>query len=72
MHARESAHMQDDCDGIHSRLSWYTHMSWTNNSAVPVAHHDIVRVLETVRARAVSDTLLALLELLEQAEVARD
>jgi hypothetical protein len=37
-----------------------------------MGHHDIVAVLETVRAGAIADALLAFLELLEQAEVARD
>ena len=44
-------------------------MSWTDDGAVPMAHHDIVSVLETVGARAIADTLLALLELLQEAEV---
>lgn len=48
-----------------------THMPRPNNGAVPVAHQDIVRVLETVGARPVANALLALLELLEEAEVAR-
>ena len=47
-------------------------MARSDDSAVPVAHHDIVAVLEAVRARAIADTLLALLELLEQAEVPGD
>jgi hypothetical protein len=49
-----------------------THMARPNNSAIPVAHHDIVRVLEPVGARAIADPFLALLELFEQAEVAGD
>ena len=44
-------------------------MAWTNNCAVPVAHHDIVSILEAVGAGAVTDALLALFELFEQAEV---
>ena len=47
-------------------------MSRADDCAVPVAHHDIVSILETIRAGAVADTLLALLELLEQTEVTRD
>lgn len=31
-------------------ISKGTYVSWTNNSAVPVAHHDIVAILETVGA----------------------
>ena len=44
-------------------------MSRANDCAVPVAHHDIVSILETVRAGAVADALLAFLELLKQAEI---
>lgn len=47
-------------------------MAGSDDSAVPVAHHDIVAVLEAIRARAIADALLALLELLEQAEVPGD
>lgn len=50
----------------------YTNMSGANDCPVPVAHHDIVSILETIRAGAVANTLLALLELLEQTEVTRD
>ena len=47
-------------------------MARTDDGAVPVAHHDIVAIFETVRARAVSDSFFALFELLEQAKVSRD
>ena len=59
-------------DGVRSRVALRrtrTYMSWTDDGAVPVAHHDIVPVLETVGARAIADALLALLELLQEAEV---
>ena len=46
-----------------------TYVPWANDGAVPVAHHDIVSILETVRTRAVSDTLLALLELFQETEI---
>jgi len=46
-------------------------MSRADDCPVPVAHHDIVRIVEAVRTRAVSDALLALLELLEKPEVSR-
>lgn len=36
-----------------------------NDCARPVAHEDIIAVFETVRARAITNTLLALLKLLE-------
>ena len=45
-------------------------MPWADDGAVPVAHHDIVSILETIRAGAIADALLDLLELLEQTEVA--
>ena len=44
-------------------------MPWADDGAVPVAHHDIVSILEAVGAGAVTDALLALFELFEQAEV---
>jgi len=47
-------------------------MSRADNGAVPVAHRDIVAILETVRAGAVSDTLLALLKLFQEAKVSRN
>ena len=40
--------------------------------AVPVAHEQVLRVLEAVAARLRAEALFALFELLEQAEVARD
>ena len=55
-----------------ARTSKSTYVSWADDCAVPVAHHDIVSILETIRAGAVSNTLLALLELLEQTKVTRD
>ena len=62
----------DSIDHHRRKTDECTDMSWTNDRAVPMAHHDIVSILETIRARAVSNTLLALLELLEQTEVTRD
>ena len=50
----------------------HTHMSWPDDRAVPLAHHHVIAVLEPVRAGTVADTLLALLELFEQPEVARN
>ena len=47
-----------------------TYVSWTDYGTVPVGHEDVVAVLEAIGARSVADTLLALFELLEQAEVA--
>lgn len=46
-------------------------MSWTENCAIPLAHHDIIAILETVRARAIADTFLTLLEFLQKAEITR-
>ena len=45
-------------------------MAGADDGAVPLAHEDVVAVLEAVGARAVADALLALLELFEQAEIA--
>ena len=55
-----------------ARTSQSTYVSWADDCAVPVAHHDIVPILETVGARAVADALLALLELLKEAEIPGD
>ena len=44
-------------------------MSRTDDRSIPVGHHNIVSILETVRAGAVADALLAFLELLKQAEI---
>lgn len=41
-----------------------THVPRTDDGAVPLLHEDVVAVREAVRARPVSDALLALLELL--------
>ena len=49
-----------------------TYVAWTNDGAVPVGHEDIIAILEAVRARSIADSLLALFEFLEQAEVAWD
>lgn len=46
-------------------------MSRANNCAIPVAHHNIITILETVRARAIPDALLTLLEFLQKAEITR-
>lgn len=47
-------------------------MRGAEDGAVPVAHEKILRVLESVAARLCAEALLALLELLQQAEVAGD
>ena len=46
-----------------------TNMTWAYDRAVPVSEQDVVAVFETVRARAVTDALLAFLQLFEQSEV---
>jgi hypothetical protein len=45
-------------------------VAWTDDGAIPVGHEDIIAILEAVRARSIANALLALFELLEQAEVA--
>jgi len=45
------------------------YVSRADYGAVPVAHQDIIAIFEAVRARAVADALLALLELLEKTEI---
>lgn len=44
-------------------------MSWTDDGTIPMGHEDIVLVIEPIRARAVANALLALLEFLEQSEI---
>lgn len=44
-------------------------MPRTNDRPIPVAHHDIVRIIEAVRTRAIPDPLLALLELFQELKV---
>lgn len=46
-----------------------TYMPGADDCPVPVAHHDIVSILEAIGTRAISDPLLALLELLKKPEV---
>lgn len=62
----------DSTDHDRPILQHATHMSWTDDCAVPVAHHDIVAILETVRARPVTNALLALLEFFEQPKIPGD
>ena len=45
-----------------------TYMSRTNDCPYPVAHRDIFAIREAIRTRAISDSLLTLLELLEKPE----
>jgi len=45
---------------------------WTDDGPVPVMHHDIVAVLQTVRDRSIADSLFSLLELFEETKVARN
>lgn len=52
------------------KIKTIAYMSWTDDGSIPVAHEDVVSIFETVRARAITDALLALLEFFEQAEVA--
>jgi hypothetical protein len=44
-------------------------MSRANDCPIPVAHHDIVTIFQTVRARSIADAFLAFLELLKKAEI---
>ena len=46
-----------------------TYMSRADDCPVPIAHHDIVRIVEAIRTRSISDPFLALLELLEEPKV---
>ena len=46
-----------------------TYMPGADDGPVPVAHHDIVPIIEAIRTRAISDSLLALLEFLEKPKV---
>lgn len=50
----------------------FAYVGRTEDGAVPVAHEEILGVFETVAAGLRAEALLALLELLEEAEVAWD
>jgi len=39
-----------------------TYVSWTDDSAIPVGHEDIITILEAIRTRSIADTLLAFFE----------
>ena len=49
-----------------------TYASWTDDSAIPIGHEDIVAVLEAMGTRSVADALLSFFEFLEQVEVVRN
>lgn len=36
-----------------------TYVTWTDDGAVPVGHEDIIAILEAIRARSITDALLA-------------
>ena len=46
-----------------------TYMPRANDGPIPVTHHDIVAIFQTVRARAIAYTFLAFLELLKKTEI---
>lgn len=46
-----------------------TYMTRSNNGSIPVAHEDIIAVLQPIRARAIADTFLTLLEFFKEAEI---
>lgn len=47
-----------------------TYVAGADDRAVPLAHHDIVSVLQTVRAGPIADAFLTFLELFEKEEIA--
>jgi hypothetical protein len=47
-------------------------MARANNGSIPIAHHDIIAILQAIRARAIADTFLALLEFFKEAEISRN
>lgn len=67
------------CFALLVRRAWsvnggqaWSYMRGAEDGAVPVAHEQILGVLQAVTAGLSAETLLTLLELLEQAEVARN
>ena len=46
-------------------------MPWADYCPVPVLHHDIVRIIEAIGTRAISDSLLTLLKFLEKPKISR-
>lgn len=53
-----------------NKVKWKTHPGRPNDHACPVREGHVIVVLEAPRNGAVADTLLALLQLLQQAKVA--
>ena len=49
-----------------------TYMARANDGSIPIAHHDILAILQAIRARAIADTFLALLEFFKEAEISRN
>jgi len=47
-------------------------MTWTNDSAIPLTHQNIVPVLQTVWTRPIADAFFAFLKLFEEPKIARD
>lgn len=48
-----------------------TYMTRANDGSVPVAHHDIIAILQAIRTGAVADAFLALFEFFKEAEISR-
>jgi len=49
-----------------------TYMARANNGSIPIAHHDILAVLQAIRARAITNAFLAFLEFFKEAEISRN
>jgi len=47
-------------------------MTWTNDSAIPLTHHNIVPILQSVRTRPIADAFFAFLKLFEEPKIAGD
>lgn len=49
-----------------------SYMSWSDDSSIPVGHHDIVAIFETVRTGAIADSLFTFFEFFEEFKVTWD
>ena len=47
-------------------------MAGANDGSIPVAHQDVIAILQAIGARPIADTFLALFEFFKEAEISRD
>lgn len=61
------------CDVVDRGWHWAeTYMAGANDGSIPVAHQDVIAILQAIGARPIADTFLALFEFFKEAEISRD